>query len=92
MRWEDGALLGEYTMHSFGEQPKNLMDECSLEVRPKDASVSHLSQILMECAPQKYYLSEKACTGIINRANKKGKELPEVLRKALENQINRGSC
>ena len=91
MRWEDGALLGEYTMHSFGDAPKSLMDECSLEVLHKGVSVSHLSQTLMDYAPQKYYLSEKACTGIINRANRRGKQLPEVLMKALENQINRGS-
>lgn len=88
MRWEDGQLLGEYTMPSFGEQPKRLMEECMIGERRNGVSVSHLSQILVEDAPQKYYLSEKACIGILNRANKRGKELPEVLRKALETQAN----
>ena len=76
-------------MHSFGEQPKNLMDECSIEERPNGVSVSHLSQILQDAARPKYYLSAKACRGILNRAEKRGKELPEILRQALENQIQR---
>ena len=73
MRWVDGALLGDYTMHSFGEYPNEERE-------------SHLSQILQDSPQPKYYLSEKACAGILNRASKRGKELPEVLRKALEYQ------
>lgn len=34
----------------------------------------------------KYYLSPKACLGILRRASARGKELPELLRKALERQ------
>jgi hypothetical protein len=33
--------------------------------------------------PQKYFLSQKACAGIIRRAEKRGKELPAQLRDAL---------
>jgi hypothetical protein len=73
MTWEDGQLLGEYTMHSFG-------------VYPREENVSHLSQILEDSAHPKYYLSEKACLGILNRAKRRGKELPKELRIALENQ------
>ena len=69
-----GALLGEYTMHSFGEYPN-------------EENVSLLSQILEEEVPPKYSLSAKACQGILNRANKRGKKLPEILQKALEQQI-----
>ena len=36
--------------------------------------------------PEKYYLSPKACQGILRRASVRGKELPEVLRTALERQ------
>lgn len=73
--WEmGGALLGEYTMHSFGEYPN-------------EENVSHLSQILEEAVHPKYSLSAKACQGILNRANKRGKKLPEILQKALEAQI-----
>ena len=55
---------------------------------PSAAVVSSLSQILQprEDVPQKYYLSSKACQGILRRAAKRGKELPEVLRIALESQ------
>jgi hypothetical protein len=76
MAWtDDGALLGEYMMRSFGE--------C-----PREENESRLSQILQEEAPQKYSLSAKACTGILNRAAKRGKVLPEILQQALENQID----
>lgn len=34
----------------------------------------------------KYYLSPKACQGILRRASVRGKELPEVLRTALKRQ------
>ena len=45
-----------------------------------------MSQILMAEVPEKYYLSPKACLGILRRASARGKELPEVLKKALERQ------
>ena len=43
-------------------------------------------QILTEAPQGKYFLSAKACAGILRRAEKKGKKLPEKLRLALENQ------
>jgi hypothetical protein len=33
--------------------------------------------------PQRYYLSGTACRGILRRADKRGKELPEALKSAL---------
>jgi hypothetical protein len=36
--------------------------------------------------PQRFFLSEKACAGILRRAEKRGKKLPEPLRLAL-NQV-----
>ena len=70
MTWEDGALLGEYTMHSFGE--------C-----PSEENASLLSQILEDSPHPKYFLSEKACLGILTRAKRRGKELPPELKAAL---------
>ena len=54
----------------------------------KGAKESSLSQILQkpEDVPQKYYLSPKACIGILRRAKQRGKELPMQLKKALEAQ------
>src|SRR5258707_15883061 len=34
--------------------------------------------------PQRYYLSATACRGILRRAEKRGKELPEALKSALQ--------
>lgn len=62
-------------MHSFGECPSAAVE-------------SHLSQILEDSPRQKYYLSEKACQGILRRAERRGKELPPVLKKALMEMIN----
>ena len=53
---------------------------------PSEENVSSLSQILQAQVPDKYYLSQKACQGILRRASVRGKELPEVLRLALERQ------
>lgn len=78
---------GDYTMPSFGEKPSTLTEESSFPALPSGVSDSHLSQILEEQAHPKYSLSAKACRGILNRANRRGKELPEILRQALENQI-----
>ena len=66
----DGVWLGAYSTHSFGESPSV-------------AAESRLSQILEVSPHQKYSLSAKACQGILNRANKRGKKLPELLEKAL---------
>jgi len=42
--------------------------------------------------PEKYFLSKKACEGILRRAKARGKELPEVLRRALEEQAGVINC
>ena len=68
-----GALLGEYTTHSFGEYPNEERE-------------SLLSQILETTPHPKYCLSARACQGILNRAEKRGKELPEQLKAALIRQ------
>lgn len=49
------------------------------------ASACSLSDILETGdIPQRYFLSPKACAGIIRRAGNRGKELPTQLRRALE--------
>lgn len=72
--WEtDGVSHIESLMRSGGAYP-------SVE------NESSLSQILQTRVPQKYYLSPKACLGILRRASVRGKELPPVLKAALERQ------
>jgi hypothetical protein len=53
---------------------------------PKDAAVCSLSDILEDngSVPQRFYLSAKACAGILRRAEKRGKELPPQLKAALD--------
>ena len=75
--WEmDGLSLGAYMMPSFGESPSVAVE-------------SRLSQILEEHPHPKYSLSARACQGVLNRAEKRGKELPSLLRQALVEQVTR---
>lgn len=78
--WEtDGALLGEFSMRNIGESPK-------------DAVVCTLSSILQANVPKRFYLSAKACAGILRRAERRGKELPAILKAALEQTIRRAAA
>lgn len=69
----DSPLHDECSMHSFGEYHN-------------EENVSILSQILQVGVPEKYYLSQRACLGILRRASARGKELPAMLKAALEKQ------
>lgn len=75
--WEKGIpSLGGCLMLNFGECP-NVVEE------------SGLWQILEANVPQKYFLSARACVGVLRRAERRGKELPEILETALKQQIER---
>ena len=66
--------------------------ECSTRntgERPNAENASTLSQILQAGVPEKYSLSQKACLGILRRASVRGKELPQILKRALEQQAER---
>lgn len=73
--WETRVLShGEDLTLSIGESPR-------------DASECSLSSILEDNVPLKYYLSERACLGILRRSEEKGKPLDDLLKKALLNTI-----
>lgn len=57
----------------------------SISEWPNDANVCSLSDILEETGdvPPRFFLSPRACAGILRRAEKRGFELPETLRLAL---------
>ena len=55
-------------------------------VSPREERESSLSRILQDHPPKRYYLTRKACQGILRRASERGKELPEKLKRALEIQ------
>ena len=97
----DGASHGERTTHNTGEFPSAdgvsawwsiltdpLQGISSLNVseEPKIPVPTKLSQILEERPDPKYNLTPKACAGILRRAERRGKKLPEVLKTVLELQ------
>ena len=65
-----------------GERLTRNIGEC-----PSAERESTLWQILQANAPGKYSLSAKACAGVLRRAERRGKELPKMLREALEEAI-----
>jgi hypothetical protein len=71
--------VGEPLMHSISVLP-NAGGECS-----SLPQLVNLSEIL-ESGPvhPKYFLSAKACSGILRRAERRGKKLPSMLLRALE--------
>lgn len=69
---------GVPSTHSIGEYPSV-------------AVVSTLSQILQVNVPEKYYLSKTACEGILRRAERRGKVLPQMLKEALEEVVALGA-
>ena len=74
MKWEDdGAWCGELTTRNTGECPNAVV-------------VSRLSQILEETPHPKYNLTAKACQGILRRAERRGKDLPKLLKEVLIRQ------
>ena len=54
---------------------------------PSGAVVSTLSEALETSVPGKYSLNAKACDGIIRRAEKRGKSLPDGCEEALKTRI-----
>lgn len=54
---------------------------------PNVENVSTLSMILEMDVPDKYFLSAKACWGIIRRAEQRNKEIPVILKIALLERI-----
>lgn len=54
--------------------------------KPRIPNPTKLSEILEQNVDEKYNLSARACQGILNRAAKRGKELPKALLDALTEQ------
>lgn len=95
------VFLGDSTMLNTGVFPKDeeeyvslltsggcLPQEYVLNCGEKPCKVipTKLSEILEENPDPKYNLSAKACQGILRRAEKRGKELPELLKGTLMKQ------
>ena len=79
-----GNLLGPYWEYDpawLGPPGRLNTSEC-----PKGAVDASLSQILLDTVPSRYYLSRRACLGILRRAGERGKPLPPQLEQALKLQ------
>ena len=80
-----GNLLGEFYWELISPWRGDALT-LNTGVSPSEERESSLSRILVEDPPRKYYLTRKACLGILRRASERGKELPETLKRALEIQ------
>lgn len=82
------VLLGVSSMRDTLESPSEMEIRLMYSFAgPRSvAEESTLSQILEAHVPEKYFLSAQACRGILNRAQRRGKELPPMLKEALEMQ------
>jgi len=68
-----------------GEPPLGESSMPNISDWPNGAAVCSLSHVLETGPiPAKYFLSAKACNGILRRAARRGKALPAMLREALE--------
>lgn len=83
---KDGKDSAFWLISTDSPQPRFCLT-LNLSERPRMENPTLLSEVLEEEADPKYNLSSKACQGILNRANKRGKQLPEILKQALENQV-----
>ena len=66
----DGVWLGEQSITNFGEHPNADVE-------------SHLSEILEDRPHQRFFLSAKACAGILRRSEGRGQPLPPILQETL---------
>ena len=72
---------------STDSMPQRLyLERLNTTEAPSRVVDTHLSDILEENPDPKYNLSPKACQGILTRANRRGKKLPEMLEQALMEQ------
>lgn len=83
-----GLSLGELTTLRTGEKPSETAVQEMLSVwGPHSvAEESRLSQILEVNPLPKYNLTAKACLGILRRAERRGKDLPKLLKAVLIRQ------
>ncbi len=80
-----GNLLGESYWEILSPSPGGSWT-LNTGVSPREGRACSLSRILEDSPPRKYYLSRKACLGILRRARERGKPLPPQLETALKAQ------
>lgn len=77
VRWSNSGTAWDTGCSTLATSECRSADgECS-------SSASRLADVLEPSAPQRFYLSARAVTGILRRASKRGRELPAELHSAL---------
>ena len=80
-----GNLLGEYEWELISPW-RGDASMLNTGVSPREEIVSFLWSILQAIVHKKYYLTRKACPGILRRAKERGKMLPPLLENVLKLQ------
>lgn len=80
----DGAV--KVWLFDKKSMPRGLAGQINVEEWPNDASVKNLADILqpMSEVDDRFFLSPKACAGILRRAEKRGTKLPQKFKEAAE--------
>lgn len=87
LREENGFAY--FSTQTDSQHPKFCLT-LNLGEKPRIPNPTKLSDILEPEVDPKYNLSARACQGILNRAAKRGKELPKALLDALTEQAKKG--
>jgi len=90
---EDGILVpssGRWPTSGFSTSRGEFSTPSSSEWPSGGGACSSLRDVLQDDAPPKFYLSPRAAAGILRRAQRRGKKLPEPLRLALEAAVATG--
>ena len=83
-RLEGGGGVTQVWSLGPRDVPRGVSSMLNTSAWPNDARVSSLSQVLETGpVPLRFYLSAKACAGILRRAEQRGKKLPARLKLAL---------
>ena len=82
MVWEN--VPGAFSSNK-GRDFAAVLEEIIRIVEPEAPNIE-VSQILEETPQEKYRLSGKVCRGILRRAERRGKKLPEILERVLSAQ------
>lgn len=85
----DGRV--QVLLPAWRETSHGAFSTLNISESPNAVVASTLSQVLQRgevLIPQKYFLSRRACAGILRRAETRGKVLPASLKAALERSVN----
>lgn len=80
--YEDGAV--KLWCFDKKHMPDAIRRAANFEEWPNDASVASLCDVLETSVPSRFFMSRKASGSILRRAESRGRNLPEPLRRALE--------